>query len=206
MNMRRLLLFALLLTACRQRLKSGHWPFATSKDYTIVVPPGWREEHMTIPLDFAPEIPYVGTEDAYFPQGWGNSGSHEYWTYAFVWRLDGAPTLDAGTLKQNLTDYYRGLVGRNIQRRGILASALVPISATLTQISADPWDSATYTGTIHTLDYMTPAPMTLYCRVSVKASGNTGHTLAFFQISPYPYRDSVWLSIYIMDTWLKPKH
>ena len=34
-------------------------------------------------------IKYSGVEDIRFAPGWGNAKSNEYWTYAFLWYLDG---------------------------------------------------------------------------------------------------------------------
>ena len=57
--------------------------------YFLDVPEGWVAERFPIPIDFAPQIPYKGVEDIRFSPGWGNAFTDEYWTYCFLWYLDG---------------------------------------------------------------------------------------------------------------------
>ena len=57
--------------------------------YELPVPKGWTIERFLIPISFAPQISYTGVEDIRFAPGWANAGSDEYWTYAFLWWLEG---------------------------------------------------------------------------------------------------------------------
>src|SRR5689334_9492619 len=56
--------------------------------YHLPIPENWGIERFSIPISFAPTIPYKGVEDIRFTPGWGKAGSEEYWTYSFLWWLD----------------------------------------------------------------------------------------------------------------------
>src|SRR5205809_2818683 len=77
--------------------------------YSLNIPDGWGVERFAIPIEFAPTIAYKGVEDIRFTPGWGNAESEEYWTYAFLWYLEGNPQMDAKTIEKNLAAYYNGL-------------------------------------------------------------------------------------------------
>jgi hypothetical protein len=76
---------------------------------TWPVPAGWKHEVIEFPLSFATELPHRGVEELRFPPGFNDVHSPNYWTYAFVWRLDDAAELDATALAAELTAYFRGL-------------------------------------------------------------------------------------------------
>ena len=78
--------------------------------YHLPIPKGWTIERFLIPISFAPQISYKGVEDIRFTPGWGDIKSEEYWTYAFLWYLDGSPKTDANIIAANLKAYYTGLV------------------------------------------------------------------------------------------------
>ena len=81
--------------------------------YHLSIPKDWGIERFLIPISFAPQILYKGVEDIRFTPGWGNVKSDEYWTYAFLWYLEGSPKTDANIIAANLTAYYTGLIETN---------------------------------------------------------------------------------------------
>lgn len=66
-------------------------------------------ERIDFPLGFAPEIDYQGFEELRFSKGWSKRGSENYFTYIFIFSLEGAPKIKPGQLQQSLEQYYRGL-------------------------------------------------------------------------------------------------
>lgn len=74
------------------------------------VPPGWRTEVIKFPLDFAPSIAHRGVEEIRFPPGFFDPTAADYWSYAFIWRIEDAAKLDAAALGAELTAYFRGLI------------------------------------------------------------------------------------------------
>lgn len=183
----------LLLAALFMGCHFGHGqPAPVSPDYNFTVPGGWRMEHIPFPIPFAPTISYTGTENAYFPAGWGDKDSQDYWSYAFVWWLNGSLVPDTAAFRQNLETYYGGLLRDNIGRRNIPASKVVPVRATVSEAQADSGDTKTYTASVQTLDYMLQVPITLYCLIHVKGCGGPDHTAIVVTVSPKGPGDSIW--------------
>src|SRR6185312_11054653 len=74
------------------------------------VPVGWKHEVIPIPLEFAPSLAHRGVEELRFPPGFLDAKSHNYCSYAFVWRLEDSAELDAAAVGAELTAYFRGLL------------------------------------------------------------------------------------------------
>jgi hypothetical protein len=74
------------------------------------VPQGWRSEVIPFPLEFAPTLPHKGIEEIRFAPGFFDPAAPGYWSYAFVWRVEGYPKFDAPTIAAELTTYFRGLI------------------------------------------------------------------------------------------------
>jgi len=157
---------------------------------------GWGTERFTMPPDFAPQIPYKGIEDVRFAPGWGDSTSQEYWSYAYLWWLDGNQQMDTINLAANLKHYYSGLVGRNILSRKIPVEKIVPTEVTIDSIdSALAGDFQTFKGEIHMLDYMTQNPVVLNAIIHVKKCSTDKHTPVIIEISPKAYDQPVWADL-----------
>lgn len=163
--------------------------------YTLITPDGWGVERFLIPIEFAPSIPYKGVEDLRFAPGWSDSKSSGYWTYAFLWYLDGPPEASSKIIEENLAAYYTGLIDRNIERRKIPAEKIVPVKTSIKKINTHPGDSETYSGTIKMLDYMEQQPITLNCIVHLKSCAGQNKTFMFYEISPKAFTDNVWISL-----------
>jgi hypothetical protein len=163
--------------------------------YTLDVPKGWDVERFLIPIEFAPQIPYKGVEDIRFTPGWGNAKTAEYWTYAFLWYLDGSQKMNSKIIENNLKSYYEGLIGRNIEPRKIPADKLFPVRTDFKKVKTQAGDLETFRGTIHMLDYMEQKPITLYSTVHVKTCPSQAKTFIFNEISPQKYSDAVWQSL-----------
>lgn len=151
---------------------------------------GWGIERFPIPIDFAPTIVYKGVEDIRFTKGWGDAKSPEYWSYAFVWCLDGSPVITADSIVMNLNRYYDGLIARNVVKRNIPAEMLFKTSTVLTRSAPASADQNTFEGTVSMLDYMGKKPMKLNLIVHLKKCGTK--TIVFHQLSPQPHSSAVW--------------
>gem|GEM_PF-303416 len=160
--------------------------------YKLAIPQHWAVERFGFPIAFAPKIPYKGVEDVRFAPGWGDSSSVEHWTYAFLWWLHGQPAIDAAALNTSLTDYYNGLVARNIAPRKIPASKVIPTVTDIKKIKTAPGDAGTYAGTIGMLNYLVQRPMVLNCVIHLKAYNAKQRTALFFEVSPQPLQHPVW--------------
>jgi hypothetical protein len=158
--------------------------------YTLPIPKNWTIERFLIPISFAPQIPYKGVEDIRFAPGWANVKSDEYWSYAFLWYLDGEVTMDSKLIDSNLKSYYTGLIGVN--GRNIPSEKLVPVVTSFKEIKNDKEDRKTYIGTITMLDYMSQKPIVLNCKVHLKSFSGENKTFIFYELSPQPMSHEIW--------------
>ena len=163
--------------------------------YNLAIPKGWTIERFPIPISFAPQIIYNGVEDIRFTPGWGNVKSDEYWTYAFLWYLDGSPKTDAGIIGRNLKAYYTGLIEINREGFKVPVEKLIPVQASFKETETNSGDLKTYTGTIEMLDYMQQEPIILNCIVHLKLCPEENKTILFYELSPKKFTHSNWLNL-----------
>ncbi|MBC8047891.1 MAG: hypothetical protein H7Y00_13925 [Fimbriimonadaceae bacterium] len=159
----------------------------------------WGIERFPIPISFAPQILYEGVEDIRFSPGWANTKSDEYWTYAFLWYLDGSPKTDAEIIAGNLKAYYTGLIAANSEGK-IPAEKLLPVITAFKETETDNGDLKTYTGTIEMLDYMQQEKLMLNCIVHLKVCADDNKTILFYELSPQPLTHKNWE--YLDQLWL----
>ena len=76
----------------------------------LVVDSLWTKEVFEFPIHFVPEITYKGFEEAYFPKEWSNQDSIEYWSYVFVWSIEGNIEVNENILEHDLQLYFDGLM------------------------------------------------------------------------------------------------
>lgn len=162
------------------------------RPYTLDVPKGWGVELFSLPADFAVAMTYKGVEEIRFAPGWDDSTKGDYWSYAYLWWLDGTPAINTGSLQENLQVYYSGLVNRNIISRKIPRDKVVPTRVTIKKIKTANDDLQTFGGSIRMLDYMAQRPITLNTIIHVKDCVAHNHAAVFVEISPKPYNDSIW--------------
>jgi hypothetical protein len=127
-----------------------------------------------------------------FTPGWGEAISEQYWSYSFLWFLDGKHEPDAATFEQHLQAYYTGLIGRNIERRQIPKEKLFPVFVKIQSTKPAQGDAGSYEGTIHMLDYMEQKPIVLNCLIHVRSCPGRDNTFVFYEISPQPRTHPVW--------------
>lgn len=161
--------------------------------YVLPTPKDWGTERFPIPISFAPEITYKGVEDIRFAPGWAKATSEGYWSYAFLWYLEGEISLDTKRIESNLKVYYAGLIGTN--GASIPAEKLIPVVTSFKKTKETKGDLGTYVGTIEMTDYMAQKPIVLNCIVHVKSCPGSKRTLVFYELSPQPLSHSIWLSL-----------
>jgi len=170
--------------------------------YVLDTIKGWDVERFLIPISFAPSILYKGVEDIRFTPGWAKKTTNEYWSYAFLWYLDGTPTFDAKTIENNLKAYYTGLIKVNSDSAKI-ADKLFPVIATIRPRSTEKGDMKTFEGSVNMLDYMSQKPISLNFVIHIKTCERKDKTFVFHEISPMPYSDEVWKRLH--DLWVNFK-
>jgi hypothetical protein len=160
--------------------------------YHLPTPKDWTIERFLIPISFAPQIPYKGVEDIRFTPGWGKVASDEYWTYAFLWYLDGSPKTNEKIIAENLKAYYTGLIKSNTDSARAANEKPLPVTTSFKKIITDKGDLETYTGTIEMMDYMQRKPITLNCIVHLKTCSESNKTILFYELSPKPLTHNSW--------------
>ena len=53
--------------------------------FTFPTPPRWRTETIPFPLEFAPELAYVGLEELRFAPGMFKAGAEDFWKSKSGW-------------------------------------------------------------------------------------------------------------------------
>jgi len=190
-------------TECVQWLKKtfGIYDANTwTPPYRLQKPEKWSTEVIAFPIDFAPSIDFKGIEDLRFAPGWGNSKTEEYWSYAYLWWVEGKPVVNENNLKANLQSYYDGLIGRNVLSRKISARKVIPTRATITKERTSEDDVKTFKGTVMMFDYMAEQPITLKCIIHQKKCWQPNRRVLLVEVSPQPFNHAVWKSLEYLNT------
>ena len=192
--MRNILFAVVLLLFLRSSAQNAKEEFDGKKweaPYVLDTLKGWDLERFLIPISFAPSISYKGVEDIRFTPGWANKTTNEYWSYVFLWYLDGTPTFDANIIENNLKAYYTGLIKVNTDPAKI-ADKLFPVTSAIRPRTTEKGDLKTFEGSVNMLDYMSQQPITLNFVIHIRSCAGNDKTFVFHEISPMPYSDAVW--------------
>lgn len=162
---------------------------AQGTGYALPLPEKWKSETIPFPIDFAQTIPYQGIEEIRFTPGWGDANSNDYWTYTFLWFIDGSPQVNAALLNTYLTIYFDGLYHSN-NKSSTDSTGFTKTNITITTTAAG--DQETYSGKISTMNFLTQKKITIYITIHVQRYSDVNETAIFFEISPKPYSDQVW--------------
>lgn len=158
--------------------------------YFLDTPQNWGIERFPIPISFAPSIPYKGVEDIRFMPGWAKKGTVEYWSYAFLWYLDGEVKPDEETIKKNLIAYYTGLLHANADSSR--AKTIKTATATVRKTNIDKKSESSFVATVNTLDFLTWQPITLHLCIHIISCKEENKTFIFHEVSPKLHNDDVW--------------
>jgi hypothetical protein len=171
-----------ILAAIVPGAESARWP----------IPAGWKHETFSLPPEFAPTLPYQGTEDLRFMPGFSSQAAPDFWSYDFVWWLDQRPPFDATSLAGTLTIYFRGLATAVGGSKYHLDPARY--RAVLTAVPAS--DPPRLTGQVFTYDpFATGLPLTLNVEAELRSCPSSKQTAIVVALSPKAAADSVWKSL-----------
>ncbi|WP_394830434.1 hypothetical protein LVJ94_28405 [Pendulispora rubella] len=157
----------------------------------------WQTETVQLPVTFAPDISFHGREEVHTPAGFLDPNSERFLSYAFVWRLDGAPDLSKASLEQALTRYFVGLA-RSVGE-GQYPIDPARIGATLAEIEG-PADARptqhVLRGKIRVLDPSRIGQyMTLHADVRASSCEGSGHPQVVVRVSPQARTHAVWTEL-----------
>ena len=158
--------------------------------YQLASPEGWGIERFLLPAGFAPDIKYKGVEDIRFAPGWAKKTSEDYWSYLFLWYLDGDIKLTASDIGQYLRDYYTGLV--NVNGSAIPKEKIIPVEASIHAIESLAKDQHHFQGTVTMTDYMQQKKIILNATIHVLACKHSGKTYVIHELSPQSFQHEIW--------------
>lgn len=168
--------------------------------YFLDIPQGWDVERFLIPISFAPSIPYKGVEDIRFTPGWGKKEGDDYWSYAFLWYLDGTQEFNAKTIERNLVAYYTGLAKTNIDTSKVNLDTLVKVNASVKNRKGVGADLLTFEGKADILDFITLKPISLNLMIHIRYCKEQAKTVVFHEASPRMFTDKVWKDLDLLWT------
>ncbi|WP_295791938.1 hypothetical protein [Mucilaginibacter sp.] len=161
--------------------------------YTLPQPEKWGKEKIPFPIEFAPSIPFKGMEEIRFTPGWGDNKSEDYWSYSFVWFVEGAPVINQDSLKKYLTQYYTGLYFTNQKESPTGNRDFTQIQVTKTEASNA--DIDTYEVKISTINFLNKQTLVLNGRIHVRRYAAINRTALLIEISPQDYKHPVWVGM-----------
>ena len=90
---------------------------------TLVFNTAWKGERIELPPPFAPAMKLKGTEEIRFAPGMFDAASDTFFSYAFVFSVPKEQELTQQIIQQEILEYYRGLAGAILKRKGVDADA-----------------------------------------------------------------------------------
>jgi hypothetical protein len=174
-------------------------------------PVSWQFERFTLPPTFSQNFPYKGAEELRFSPGMFNKDSVNYFSYAFVARLDNTPAFTQEQVKNYLLVYFKGLCASTAKQRNLTidtaqitvsiepgfrmsGSPLKPGPAEKQITSSGP---PTYNAELHLFGvFADGAPVRLNAEIKVLSDSKTKTTFLVYIASPQPKSHPIWQELY----------
>jgi hypothetical protein len=156
----------------------------------IEAPAGWRAQSFTFPLEFAPSIPYEGSEHVRFSPTWTHFADRDGFTYVLLWDLKRAP-LEPAELERAMDVYFDGLMEHATRARKIADPGTVS-QVSLHPMSAPEGWSAALGGRVWTWNAFSKGEA-LVLNVEIAQRACTAQrTQLFFAISKAARTEAPW--------------
>jgi len=157
--------------------------------YFLKANPTWDKELFQIPINFAPDIPLKGIEDARFPLGWAKKDSITFWSYAFAWNVDHSEPLSAEELESNLIMYFDGLM--NMEKRAKESKVdMTTASIKKAEVSKG---ILNYKGQVNTFDgFHEKIPITFNVMAEQYYCDQIERSIVLFRFSKQSFDSEVW--------------
>ncbi|WP_350288473.1 hypothetical protein [uncultured Croceitalea sp.] len=155
----------------------------------ILSTPNWGSEFFDFPIRFAKEIPYKGYEEAVFPKGWAKEDSHEFWSYAFAWKIETIKALTTKDFETHLQHYFDGLMDIKNQKND---TSILATKASITANSSNS-HAPTFYGSIYFYEgRYTKKMMTLFVMAEISYRKEENKSIVLFKFSPKFYNHKIW--------------
>jgi hypothetical protein len=174
-------------------------------------PTTWEFERFALPPGFSPSFPYKGVEELRFSPGMFNKDSVNYFSYAFVARLDNTPGFTQAQVKNYLLVYFKGLCASNAKQRNLtIDTSQITVSTEpgvrMSRSAATPGSgesritstgSPTYNAVLHLFGvFADGAPVRLNAEIKVISDPGTQTTFLVYIASPQPKSHPIWQELY----------
>lgn len=157
--------------------------------YELPTPAGWGTEKIPFPIGFAPSIEYKGIEEIRFMPGWARKDSADYWSYVFLWQLEGVLVFEPGILEEKMKVYYEGLAAAT---KSVPREKLIPVVAKLKYDPIPKGQNRDFSGTIEMLDYMKQTKQVLNVKIHSRVLPSENKTMVWFELSPQSFTHPLW--------------
>ncbi len=152
-------------------------------------PADWRAETIPFPLAFAPDIDLKGVAELRFAPGMFEPDRETFFTYAFVWWLEGEPQLNQAQLEQILLRYFSGLY-QAVSKKEVKDTSSFAVSLTE---EPEAEGMRHFSGTATWIDpFATEEPLTLNIKIAQWPCPNQQRTMVYSTLSPTPRDHVVW--------------
>ena len=164
--------------------------------YAIKTPEKWRSERIPFPLDFAKDLDYKGVEDLRFSPGMFKPEADDYFSYVFLFWLEGSVPVDAKSLEADLLKYYKGLCATVAKGRKLdLDLSKIAVKATKQEgkakLAGEEADS--FHARIDWFDpFTTGKPLTLHLELWSRPADAGKRTCLFALASPQEKSAPIW--------------
>lgn len=160
--------------------------------YEIPSPAGWGTEKISFPISFAPSIEYKGMEEIRFMPGWAKKDSADYWSYVFLWQLDGILVFEPSILEEKMKVYYEGLASAT---KSVPREKLIPVVAKFKYDPIPKGQNRDFSGTIEMLDYMKQTKQVLNAKIHSRVVPAENKTMVWFELSPQSFTHPLWKNL-----------
>jgi len=155
----------------------------------VPTPEGWRKESFTFPLQFAPSIPYEGTEHVRFAPSWARFGEENGFSYVFLWDLKAKP-VTPDDIEESLEAYFNGLMHNVGLQRKLADKETKAVTAVHPMASLDGWAQG-YGVEVRTWNAFSKGePLLLYGEIGQRECG--GRMQFFFAFSRATRDRPIW--------------
>jgi membrane-associated protease RseP (regulator of RpoE activity) len=164
-----------------------------SDPFHYSVPGNWRlDPRFPFPLPWAPTITYKVFDDLAFAPGFDDVASPEYYSYLFVWWIEGGIP-NSVHLNADMIAYFQGLSKQRGERLGFRPDAS-KITASFheggqTTLGSQP--ASFWSGNVTVYDTHGQV-VALSSEISATACPNSGHSLLYFAMSKEPRPAALW--------------
>lgn len=164
-------------------------------------PASWQFERFSLPPGFSSNFPYKGVEELRFSPGMFTKGGSDYFSYAFVARLDSTALFTQDDLRNYLLVYYKGLCENTAKQRKLS----IDTSQIMVTIEENKFESSAYNALIKLFGvFADGAPVTLNAEITVLNDSKANRTFLVFVASPQEKTREIWRQLHEIRLGFSP--